>query len=81
VLAAEPDRVVDPDHPADPVAPGAAGVHDHTGRDRPLRGDDAGHAAVFSFDTRRLAALEHLEPFALGGADERAHGRDGVGVA
>ena len=42
------------------------GRHDDAGRDRPLSGEDAGYTAVFRLDARCLAALEHVESFALG---------------
>ncbi len=79
MLAAERDRVVDPDHATDPVAPGAAGIDDDAGRDLAVARDDAGHAAVRSGDPEDFAALVDVEAVALGRADERLDGEHGVG--
>ena len=81
VLAAELERVVDPHHAADPVAPGAARVDDDAGRDLTVAGDDAGNAAARGRDAEHLAALVDVEAVALGRADERLDREHGIGEA
>ena len=71
VLPAERNRVVDPDHAADPVAPGTAGIDDDARRNLPIARHDTGDAPVHGRDAQHLAALVDEQSVPLGGADER----------
>ena len=78
MLAAEQDRVVDPDHATDSIAPRAARVDDDVGRDLAVARDDPGHAPTGGGDAEHLAALVDVKAVALRRPNERLHGLHGI---